>query len=176
MAGDGELGPAGGEGMTTRSGGQPGFVGLARRTRQALVLPEFLPAHRTEVARCACRLLAGEWEAACADERLVDFVVGVVEAVDEVLASAESSAILPPDLVERAEAEAASWLVDFLADGGGAPDRDLLVKLSDPSRSGETDQPIDALLFVLARQVSRALAQAMATRAGLAGRPTTSRA
>src|SRR5438128_308221 len=106
--------------MTTRSGGQPGFVGLARRTRQALVLPEFLPAHRTEVARCACRLLAGEWEAACADERLVDFVVGVVEAVDEVLASAESSAILPPDLVERAEAEAASWLVDFLADGGGA--------------------------------------------------------
>ena len=78
--------------------------------------------------------------------------------------------------MERAEAEAASWLVDFLADGGGAPDRDLLVKLSDPSRSGETDQPIDALLFVLARQVSRALAQAMATRAGLAGRPTTSRA
>ena len=61
--------------MTTRSGGQPGFVGLSRRTRQALGLPEFLPAHRTEVALNACRLLAGEWEAACADERLIDGVV-----------------------------------------------------------------------------------------------------
>lgn len=161
--------------MTTRSGGQPGFVGLARRTRQALGLPEFLPADRTDVARHACRLLAGEWEAACADERLVDFVVGVVEAVDEFVATAESSAILPPDLVERAEAEAASWLVDFLADGGGAPDRDLLVKLSQPAANGETDQPIDALLFVLARQVSRALARAMAARAGPAGRSTSSR-
>ena len=162
--------------MTTRSGGQPGFVGLARRTRQALGLPEFLPAHRTEVALHACRLLAGEWEAACADERLIDFVVGVVEAVDEFVAAAESSHTLPPDLVERAEAEAASWLVDFLADGGGAPDRDLLVKLSQPSRAGQADQPIDALLFVLARQVSRALAREMAARAGPAGRSTSSHA
>jgi hypothetical protein len=161
--------------MTTNSGGQPGFVGLARRTRQALGLPEFLPAHRTEVALHACRLLAGEWEAACADERLIDFVVGVVEAVDEFVAAAESSNTLPPDLVERAEAEAASWLVDFLADGGGAPDRDLVVKLSEPSSAGEADQPIDTLLFVLARQVSRALARAMAARVGPAGRSTSSR-
>jgi hypothetical protein len=161
--------------MTTRSGGQPGFVGLARRTRQALGLAEFLPAHRTEVALHACHLLAGEWEAACADERLIDFVVGVVEAVDEFVASAESNATLPPDLAARAEAEAASWLVDFLADGGGAPDRDLLVKLLQSASAGETDQPIDALLFVLARQVSRALARAMAARAGTVGRSTSSR-
>jgi hypothetical protein len=161
--------------MTTRSGGQPGFVGLARRTRQALGLPEFLPAHRTEVALHACRLLDGEWEAACADERLIDFVVGVVEAVDEFVAAAESSYTLPPDLVERAEAEAASWLVDFLADGGGAPDRDLLVKLSAPLPTGEDEQSIEALLFVLARQVSRALAQAMAARVGPLGRSTSSR-
>ena len=161
--------------MTTRSGGQPGFVGLSRPTRQALGLPEFLPAHRTEVALNACRLLAGEWEAACADERLIDFVVGVVEAVDEFVATAESTATLPPDLVERAEAEAASWLVDFLADGGGPPDRDLLVKLSEPEPTGEQDEPIDVLLFVLARQVSRALARAIAFRFRPAGWSASSR-
>ena len=161
--------------MTTRSGGQPGFVGLARRTRQALGLPEFLPADRTEVALHACRLLAGEWEAACADERLIDFVVGVVEAVDEFVAAAETSSTLPPDLVERAETEAASWLVDFLADGGGAPDRDLLVKLSQPASAREAEQSIDALLFVLARQVSRALARALAARVGPLGRSASSR-
>ena len=161
--------------MTRTGGGQPGFVGLARRTRQALGLPEFLPAHRTEVALHACHLLAAEWEAACADERLIDFVVGVVEAVDEFVAAAESSFTLPPDLVERAEAEAASWLVDFLADGGGAPDRDLLVKLSEPLRTGEDEQSIEALLFVLARQVSRALAREMAARVGPLGRSTSSR-
>ena len=161
--------------MTRTGGGQPGFVGLARRTRQALGLPEFLPAHRTEVALHACRLLDGEWEAACADERLIDFVVGVVESVDEFVAAAESSSTLPPDLVERAEAEAASWLVDFLADGGGAPDRDLLVKLSEPLPAGEADESIEALLFVLARQVSRALAREMAARVGPMGRSTSSR-
>jgi hypothetical protein len=161
--------------MTTRSGGQPGFVGLARRTRQALGLPEFLPANRTEVALHACRLLDGDWEAASADERLIDFVVGVVEAVDEFVTSAESTATLPPDLVERAEAEGASWLVDFLADGGGAPDRELVVKLSEPSPVAGADQSIDALLFVLARQISRALARAMAARVGPAGRSASSR-
>ena len=91
--------------MTTRSGGQPGYVGLARRTRQALGLPEFLPAHRTEVAIHACR---------------------------------------------------------------------LLVKLSEPASAGEADPSIDAMLFVLARQVSRALARAMARVAPL-GRSATSR-
>ena len=68
----------------------------------------------------------------------------------------------------------APWLVDFLADGGGAPDRDLLVKLSEPASAGEADPSIDALLFVLARQVSRALARAMARVAPL-GRSATSR-
>jgi hypothetical protein len=145
----------------TRGGGEPGFVGLARRTRQALGLPEFLPPPRTAVARHACRLLAGDWEAACADERLVDFVVGVVEAVDDIVASTNSSVYLPPNLLERAEAEAASWLVDFLADGGGAPDRDLLIDLSDPKLKTHNDVPIDTILFVLARQLSRSLCLAI---------------
>jgi hypothetical protein len=148
--------------MTTKGGGQPGFVGLARTTRQALGLPEFLPAKRSDVARHACQLLAGDWESACADERLVDFVVGVVEAVDEFVASAESSGTEVDDLEGRAEVEAASWLVDFLADGGGAPDRELLVTLSEPDSAA--DASIDALLFVLARQVSRALAGALSAR------------
>lgn len=148
--------------MTTKGGGQPGFVGLARTTRQALGLPEFLPPKRSDVARHACRLLAGDWEAACADERLVDFVVGVVEAVDEFVASAESGGTGVEDLEGRAEVEAASWLVDFLADGGGAPDRELLVKLSEPASAA--DASIDSLLFVLARQVSRALAGALSAR------------
>jgi hypothetical protein len=91
------------------------------------------------------------------------------------VAAAESSHTLPPDPVERAEAEAASWLVDFLADGGGAPDRDLLVKLSAPLPTGEDEQSIEALLFVLARQVSRALAREMAARVGPMGRSTSSR-
>ena len=155
--------------MTTAGGEEPGFVGLARRTRQALGLPEFLPAPRTEVARHACRLLANDWEAACTDERLVDFVVGVVEAVDDIVASTKSSAELPPNLVERAEAEAASWLVDFLADGGGAPDRDLLIDLSEPMLVTEIEPPIDAMLFVLARQVSRALCLSIVARVGPAG-------
>ena len=77
--------------------------------------------------------------------------------------------------MERAEAEAASWLVDFLADGGGRPDRDLLVKLSEPLPAGEADAIDRALLFVLARQVSRALARAMAARVGPLGRSTSSR-
>jgi hypothetical protein len=148
--------------MTTKGGGQPGFVGLARTTRQALGLPEFLPPKRIDVARHACRLLPGNWEAACDDERLVDFLVGIVEAVDEFVASAESSVAGVQDLEGRAEVEAASWLVDFLADGGGAPDRELLVELSEaPSPA---DASIDGMLFVLARQVSRALAGALSTR------------
>ena len=66
------------------------------------------------------------------------------------------------DIEGRAEVEAASWLVDFLADGGGAPDRELLVKLSEPASAA--DASIDSLLFVLARQVSRALAGALSAR------------
>jgi hypothetical protein len=150
--------------MTTKGGGQPGFVGLARATRQALGLPEFLPPKRTDVARHACRLLPGDWLAACDDERLVDFLVGVVEAVDEFVASAESSGVGVDDLEGRAEAEAASWLVDFLADGGGAPDRELLVQLLEPAGSDGEDASIDAMLFVLARQISRALAGALVAR------------
>jgi hypothetical protein len=80
------------------------------------------------------------------------------------VASPEGDAAAPSDLVERAEVEAASWLVDFLADGGGAPDRDLLLKLSEPLPAGTEDPSIDALLFVFARQISRALAKAMAAR------------
>jgi hypothetical protein len=148
--------------MTTRGGGQPGFVGLARTTRQALGLPEFLPLKRIDVARHACGLLPGDWEAACEDERLVDFVVGIVEAVDEFVASAESGSAGVRDLEGRVEAEAASWLVDFLADGGGAPDRELLVQLSEPDVAAEPS--IDGMLFVFARRVSRALARALSAR------------
>jgi hypothetical protein len=151
--------------MALGGAAEAGFVGLARRTRQALGLPEFLPAPRSEVARHACRLLADEWEAACRDERLVDFVVGVVEAVDDVVATSSSVVQLQLNLVERAEAEAASWLVDFLADGGGAPDRELLVELS-RSMLPDDDPHIDAMLFVLARQLSRALCEAIAARVG----------
>jgi hypothetical protein len=156
--------------MATGGVGDTGFVGLARRTRQALSLPEFLPAPRMDVARHACRLLSDDWEAACRDERLVDFVVGVVEAVDDLVATIAVGAELPLNLVERAEAEAASWLVDFLADGGGAPDRELLRELSSTMLSGEPD--IDAMLFVLARKLSRALCSSMVTRVGPVGPAT----
>ena len=153
--------------MTARGGEAPGFVGLTRRTRQALGLAEFVPADRTEVALRACLLLGAEWEAACADERLVDFVVGVVEAVDEFVSVADQTGSLPHDLEGRAEAEAASWLVDFLADGGGAPDREVLERLPDLSASDVVpDDPAatELFLFVLARQVSRALARVLAAR------------
>ena len=66
-------------------------------------------------------------------------------------------------------------LVSEPADGGGAPDRDLLVKLSAPLPTGDDEQSIEALLFVLARQVSRALARAMAARVGPLGRSASSR-
>jgi hypothetical protein len=154
-----------------RGGGQPGYVGLARSTRQALGLPEFLPAPRTDVAREACRLVAGDGQVVGADERLVDFVVGVVEAVDDIVASVGSVAELPPDMVERAEAEAASWLGDFLADGGGPPDRELVVALSGPGADGAADgAEVGALLLALARRMADALCRAMATRMA-AGRP-----
>ena len=108
--------------------------------------------------------VADDWEAACRDERLVDFVVGVVEAVDDLVATLAGGAELPLNLLERAEAEASSWLVDFLADGGGAPDRGLLRELSSAMLPADAD--IDAMLFVLARKLSRALCSSMVMRVG----------
>jgi hypothetical protein len=132
-------------------------IALTECTCDALGLSE-QPAVASDVAEGALRLLEGVTEAedlvstrALLDS-LDELVVGVVEAVEECVA-------LPPreriDLRARAEVEAARWVDDFLADD-----------ITD-QRSIAAQQA----MFVLARLLANAVADAVVERNTRPGRP-----
>ena len=142
------------------------LIGLSRSTRQVLGLPDYVPVPRVEVASQAWYLAglgqaglgqAGALELDLHDDAAVDFVVGIVEAVEDFVVRAIDSARWPADLDTRAEAEAVGWVDDFLADGSAAP----------PGFASSGEVPSEVVLFILARQLGRALSEALRSATGL---------
>jgi len=140
------------------------LIGLSRSTRQVLGLPDYVPVPRVEVASQAWFLAglgqagqAGSLELDLHDDAAVDFVVGIVEAVEDFVVRAIDAARWPADLDLRAEAEAVGWVDDFLADGSAAP----------PGFASSGEVPSEVVLFILARQLGRALSEALRSATGL---------
>jgi hypothetical protein len=136
------------------------LIGLSRSTRQILGLPDYLPVPRVDVASQAWYLAglsqAGSLELDLHDDAAVDFVVGIVEAVEDFIVRATDAGRWPADLDLRAEAEAVGWVDDFLADGSAAP----------PGFAAAGDVPSEVVLFTLARQLGRALSEALRSATG----------
>ena len=78
------------------------LIGLSRSTRQVLGLPDYVPVPRVEVASQAWFLAglgqagqAGSLELDLHDDAAVDFVVGIVEAVEDFVVRAFDAARWP---------------------------------------------------------------------------------
>jgi len=129
------------------------LVGLSHGMREALSLPGYAAVDQLEVAEATWSVVAGVVAGLGPLERgndsLIDFVVGVVEAIDEFLAIAEGLGEWPADVVLRAEAEAAAWVDDFLYDNA-------VVRFA--AASGATTE---VSLFAVAQKIARSLAAAV---------------
>jgi hypothetical protein len=129
------------------------MVGLSRGIRESLALPGYAAVDQLEVAEAAWSLAArlgrglGPFERD--NDALVDFVVGVVEAIDEFMAVAEGRGDWPKNIELRVEAEAAAWVDDFLYDNPG---------VRFPGATGETTE---VSLFTVAHSLAQALAEAV---------------
>ncbi|MCU1461908.1 MAG: hypothetical protein JWO37_1983 [Acidimicrobiales bacterium] len=129
------------------------LVGLSRGMREVLALPGYAAVDQLEVAEAAWSLATdlglgwGPFEPG--NDALVDFVVGVVEAIDEFIAVAESRGEWPRDVALRAEAEAAAWVDDFLYDNPN---------VRFPAATGDAT---DVSLFTVAQHLAQALAAAV---------------
>jgi hypothetical protein len=118
-----------------------------------LALPGYAAVDQLEVAEAAWALAIelelgwGPFEPG--NDALIDFVVGVVEAIDEFIAVAEGRGDWPRDVALRAEAEAAAWVDDFLYDNPN---------IRFPTATGESTE---VSLFTVAQHLAQALAAAV---------------
>src|SRR5206468_8600589 len=134
-------------------------VVLAEPTCSALGLPSSQPTPRREVAAGALGLLDPNPVSELAKsltESLDELIVGVVEAVQECVLTPPPDG---PDLRARAEAEAASWVDDYIADDA-PPDEAVVARQA---------------MFQLACLVADAVAEALTARTRATDRPPKSR-
>jgi hypothetical protein len=108
--------------------GEPGgartgdAINLQPLTRQALGMPDWLPATRGNVAAHAWRLAYGEKEVIAAaighpgTDRSTDLVVGTVEAAEEVVMEKLAEGVDPERTRAELAVEVGGWVDDFLAD------------------------------------------------------------